>query len=91
MAERFAGRPRLMPGEVSRRELEVLALVAYGATSEQAGAALFISRWTAQDHIRNVLFRLELHRREDAVRWAVSHGFLDPTGGVDDSGFPPGS
>lgn len=84
MADGFPGRPRLMPGEVSRRELEVLRLVAYGATSRKAAAALHIAPSTVQDHIRNLLGRLGLHRREDAVRWAVEQGLLDIAGATDD-------
>lgn len=88
MAERFrfAGRPRLMPGEISRRELEVLTVVAYGATYTQAGAALYISPRTVQDHLRNIYARLEVTHREEAVRWAVAHGLIDPSAGVDDDG-----
>ena len=96
MAERFGGRPRLMPGEISRRELEVLRLFAYGFTRRQAADALFIGVRTVDDHCRNIYARLDLHRgrlhnRDDAVRWAVAHGYLDPTVGVEDRGFTSGA
>ena len=95
-SNQFRGRPRLMPGEISRRELEVLRHRAYGENNEQIAAALCISARTVQDHIRNMLARLDLPGGnvtgvENAVRWAVEHGYLDPSAGIDDRGFSPDS
>lgn len=89
MPDRFAGRPRLLAGELSPRELEVLSLIAYGATDRRAAAALYISVRTAEDHVRKALERCELHNRYDLVRYAVERGMIDTSRGVDEGpGFP---
>ncbi len=53
------------------RELEVLGLVAQGQTSREIGVLLFISENTVKNHIRNILDKLGLHSRNEAVLYAV--------------------
>jgi two-component system NarL family response regulator len=53
------------------REVEVLQLVAKGMTSRQIGEDLFISENTVKNHIRNILDKLGLHSRNEAVLYAV--------------------
>jgi DNA-binding NarL/FixJ family response regulator len=62
---------------VTARELEVLQLVAQGLNNRQIGARLFISENTVKNHIRNILEKLQLHSRMDAVMYAVREKLFD--------------
>jgi DNA-binding NarL/FixJ family response regulator len=59
---------------LSAREREVLQLVARGHTYGIIGKELSISPKTAENHVRNILGKLQLSRRADLVRYAVEHG-----------------
>jgi DNA-binding NarL/FixJ family response regulator len=59
---------------LSEREREVLQLVARGHTYRQVGALLFISEKTVENHVRNILAKLQLSRRQELVRYALEHG-----------------
>ena len=58
------------------RELEVLGLVAEGQTSREIGVLLFISENTVKNHIRNILDKLGLHSRNEAVLYAVREDLI---------------
>ena len=58
------------------RELEVLQLVARGLTSREIGRDLFISENTVKNHIRNILDKLGLHSRNEAVLYAVREDLI---------------
>ncbi len=58
------------------REIEVLKLVAEGNTSREIGALLFISENTVKNHIRNILDKLGLHSRNEAVLYAVREDLI---------------
>jgi DNA-binding NarL/FixJ family response regulator len=59
---------------LSDREREVLRLVARGHSYGEIGSELGISPKTAENHVRNILGKLQLTRRSDLVRYAVEHG-----------------
>lgn len=59
---------------LSEREREVLGLVGRGYTYRQVGAELFISEKTVENHVRNILHKLHLTRRDELIRWAAEHG-----------------
>ena len=59
------------------RELEVLKLVAQGLNNRQIGTRLFISENTVKNHVRNILEKLQLHSRMEAVMYAVREKLLD--------------
>jgi len=59
---------------LSEREREVLQLVARGHTYRQIGEQLFISEKTVENHVRNILGKLQLSRRQELVRYALEHG-----------------
>ena len=61
------------------REIEVLELVADGKTSRDIGDLLFISENTVKNHIRNILEKLQLHSRMEAVVYAVREKLLEIT------------
>ena len=59
---------------LSAREREVLQFVARGHTYGAIARELTISPKTAENHVRNILGKLQLTRRADLVRYAVEHG-----------------
>jgi predicted ATPase/class 3 adenylate cyclase/DNA-binding CsgD family transcriptional regulator len=67
------------PGGLSRRELEVLRLVAAGRTSQEIAAELFISTRTAEHHIANIYTKIGVSNRAAATRWAVTHRAVEDT------------
>ena len=62
---------------LTERELDVLKLVARGMNNREIGAKLFISENTVKNHIRNILEKLQLHSRMEAVMYAVREKILD--------------
>ncbi len=61
---------------LTKREREVLALVARGSTNKEIAAALYISESTVDFHMRNILQKLHLRNRAQVVAWASEHGLL---------------
>ena len=59
------------------RELEVLRLVATGLNNREVAKQLFISENTVKNHVRNILEKLQLHSRMEAVMYAVREKLLD--------------
>jgi len=60
--------PGPRPGDdLSRRELEVLALVAEGATNAEIGERLFIAETTVQCHVKSILRKLGVRNRTQAA------------------------
>jgi DNA-binding NarL/FixJ family response regulator len=73
-------RPERAPAHVPRlteRELEVLRHVALGSNNREIARTLFISENTVKNHIRNILEKLQLHSRMEAVMYAVREKLLD--------------
>ncbi|HVL33290.1 MAG TPA: response regulator transcription factor [Actinomycetota bacterium] len=67
-----ATQPRL-----TDREMEVLKLVAKGRNNRDIAKELFISENTVKNHIRNILEKLHLHSRMQAVVYAVREKLLE--------------
>jgi DNA-binding NarL/FixJ family response regulator len=59
---------------LSEREREVLQLVARGHTYKEIGAELFIAEKTVENHVRNILAKLHLNRKQELIRFAIEHG-----------------
>ncbi|HET7398910.1 MAG TPA: response regulator transcription factor, partial [Intrasporangium sp.] len=66
--------PRL---RLTERELEVLRLVAKGMNNRDIAKDLYISENTVKNHVRNILEKLQLHSRMEAVMYAVKEKLLD--------------
>lgn len=64
-------------GELTKREVEVLELVATGATNREIGAALYISENTVDFHVKNILHKLHLRNRAQAAAYAVRSGLSE--------------
>ena len=63
------GEPELTP-----RENEVLRYVAKGYTYKEIGEKLFISTKTVQNHVQNILTKLQLRKRYELMRYAIQRG-----------------
>ena len=63
---------------LSERELEILVIVAQGATNRQAAAQLFISEATVKTHLLHIYEKLGVNDRAAAVAAAYERGLLTP-------------
>ncbi len=78
LARRAAQQEQLPTPVLTSRELEVLKLVAKGMSNRDVAEELFISENTVKNHVRNILEKLHLHSRMEAVMYAVRKRLLDP-------------
>ncbi|MFN2557327.1 MAG: LuxR C-terminal-related transcriptional regulator [Nitriliruptorales bacterium] len=69
---------RLLGDSLSPREREVLALLAQGETNRTIAQSLGISAETVQTHVRNLLGKLDVGSRLEAVAKAMRLGLVDP-------------
>ena len=65
-------------GELSKRELEVLALIARGASSRETATELFITVATVKTHLQHIFAKLEVNDRTGAVAVTYERGLLGP-------------
>jgi len=59
--------------------MEVLKLVATGRNNREIAKELFITENTVKNHVRNILEKLNLHSRMEAVVYAVREKLLEIT------------
>jgi PAS domain S-box-containing protein len=62
--------------DLTNRELEVLSLLAQGFSTHKIAQSLTISPSTARNHIRNILQKLKVHSRLEAVVQAYKYGLV---------------
>lgn len=85
--------PRLRPALLSRRatrrlpalskrEREIMDLLAQGLNGEEVAERLVLSSETVKTHIRNAMGKLEAHTRVHAVAIALREGYISPPGGA---------
>ena len=74
VAQRLAD--RMFKAPLTARELEVLRLIAAGRRNKQIAGELNISEETVQGHVKNILAKLEVHDRTEAVAVAVRRGII---------------
>ena len=77
LARRATDNQQLPAPRLTERELGVLRLVAQGLTNREIGEQLFIAENTVKNHVRNILEKLHLHSRMEAVVYAVREKLLD--------------
>ena len=77
MIKRGDERQQVPAPRLTEREMEVLRLVAKGLNNRDIAKQLFISENTVKNHIRNILEKLQLHSRMEAVIYAVKERLLD--------------
>jgi len=79
LIKRDGDRQQVPAPRLTERELEVLRLVARGLNNRDIAKQLFISENTVKNHIRNILEKLQLHSRMEAVVYAVREKLLEIT------------
>ena len=62
--------------DLSQRQVEILKLVAMGATNKEIAQKLIIAQNTAKVHIRNILDKLQLRNKQQAAAYAVKQGLV---------------
>ncbi|MEP7059509.1 MAG: response regulator transcription factor [Actinomycetota bacterium] len=62
--------------DLTEREKEILQLLAEGMRNDDIATKLFISPQTVQTHIRNILGKLRVHSKLEAVAFGVRHGVI---------------
>jgi two-component system, NarL family, response regulator len=70
---------RMMRSDLTARELQILELLAGGSTNKQIGATLDISDNTVRHHVNNILEKLQVSDRTEAVATAMRSGVLSGT------------
>jgi two-component system NarL family response regulator len=70
--------PQQVPApKLTEREMEVLKLVAKGMNNRDIARELFISENTVKNHVRNILEKLQIHSRMEAVMIALRDKLID--------------
>jgi DNA-binding NarL/FixJ family response regulator len=69
--------------DLTRRELEILQLVAEGHSNTQLAKMLWVTEQTVKFHLSNVYRKLDVANRTEASRWAQLHGLLSTPGKPD--------
>jgi PAS domain S-box-containing protein len=68
--------PSLSMNHLTGREREVLRLLASGVSTKAVAQKLFISRFTARNHVQKILAKLKVHSRLEAATLALRNGLL---------------
>lgn len=63
-------------GRLTERETEILTLLTAGKSNNDIANHLFLSVYTVNTHVRNLLTKLEVHSKTQAVAWAVRSGII---------------
>ena len=77
MSKRADERQQLPAPRLTDREMEVLKLVAQGLNNRDIAKELFISENTVKNHVRNILEKLQIHSRMEAVMIAVRQKLIE--------------
>lgn len=67
-----------LPDDLTLRELDVLRLLAEGASNKQIGERLYISQNTAANHVRSILTKTGASNRTQAAIYATEMGLITP-------------
>ncbi len=71
---------------VTRRELEIIRLIAEGHTSTEISEILFISPRTVDTHRANLMSKLDIKNAAGLVRYAIENKLIDPSSGKEGNG-----
>jgi DNA-binding NarL/FixJ family response regulator len=64
------------PHDLTRRELEILSLVAEGHSNAKLAKMLWVTEQTVKFHLSNIYRKIDVSNRTEASRWAQLHGLL---------------
>lgn len=59
--------------QLSKREVEILKLLATGKTNKDIGEELFISKYTVDTHVKNIKEKLDLNKKGELIRFVLSN------------------
>ncbi|WP_027408421.1 response regulator [Anoxybacteroides tepidamans] len=77
MMQKMRQKEASLPHEqLTNREMEILLLMAQGKTNQEIADALFISLKTVKVHVSNILAKLEVQDRTQAVIYAFKHSLV---------------
>jgi NarL family two-component system response regulator LiaR len=76
MSELDVAEPRFDHPDLTRRELEILRLVAEGLSNAELAKMLWVTEQTVKFHLSNIYRKLNVSNRTEASRWAQLHGLL---------------
>ncbi len=74
--EKLKNPKKALPNQLTKREMEVLALVAAGKSNKDIAEALFISVKTVETHKTHILIKLGLNNNAELVRYAVKNKII---------------
>jgi DNA-binding NarL/FixJ family response regulator len=70
-----------LPGNLTPREAEVLALIGEGLSNREIGERLVLGQATVKTHVNRIFAKIGTQSRAQAVRYAISNGLADPGDG----------
>lgn len=78
ISEAFTGKPNVLTKQanLTPRELQVLAHMAFGLTNDEIAASLSIGDATVKEHVRYILRKLKVVDRTQSALWAVQNGVV---------------
>jgi DNA-binding NarL/FixJ family response regulator len=77
LSKKVEQRQQLSSPSLTPREVEVLRFVAKGMSNREIAEELYISENTVKNHVRNILEKLHLHSRMEAVLYAMRERIID--------------
>lgn len=76
LTNQYQPRPQHLPDNLSERELEVLSLVAAGASNKEIASNLFLAEGTVKNHVTSILGKLDVRDRTQAAIKARELGLV---------------
>lgn len=74
--------PAGLPGNLTPREVEVLALIGEGLSNREIGERLVLSQATVKTHVNRIFAKIGTQSRAQAVRYAIGNGLAGPGNGA---------
>jgi DNA-binding CsgD family transcriptional regulator len=59
--------------KLTSRQEEIFRLIAEGRTNPEIAEELSLTRESIRDHIRNIYFKIKIHRRSEAIGWWLAN------------------
>jgi DNA-binding NarL/FixJ family response regulator len=67
---------------VTKREKEIIALIAEGLTYKKIAEKLYISQFTVINHRQNIMQKLKLNSNAELIRFAIENGLVKSDSGT---------